>query len=123
MYEFSVLQKLNVTGTAVSGDIRTIGLDNFPVLKDLALSKHVYGGGDLQRVHDAPSLMEALYQFKKRLPNVGLLIRRWRLARDSPDHYNFHNHHSRAPLFLVEFVQVGSRTGWQWTNAVSQRLL
>lgn len=117
VYDLPLLETLDVSGTSVVGDIRTIGPDDFPVLKKLGLGDGVYGGGKMQRINEASSLMEARYQLMKRIPDV-FKQKRWNLADDSPDRYDVRGHHSREPPFLVEFVKIGLRMGWRWTNAV-----
>jgi len=116
VYDLPLLEILSLEGTKVEGDIRAIGESAFPALKHLDLSDHVYGGGTIQKIAEAASLMEARYQFMKQFPDVSTQ-RLCRLADDSPDRYYVSCHQSRAPPFWTEFVKVGPRMGWRWTNA------
>lgn len=115
--DFPLLEKLNVDGTKVTGDIREIGPNDFFAVKELCLGSGVYGGGDLERIQDAPDVMLARYYLKKRTPSL-FEHRRWSLSQESPERYEIHGHHSREPPFHVEFVKAGPRLGWRWTNCV-----
>jgi hypothetical protein len=112
-----VLEKLDVVGTQVTGDIREIGRSDFRSLKSLEVGTYVYGGGEIKRVIDAPSIMSARHQLKKQFPDVFTSTARLRLSQDSPERYDYRGHHTRLPPFWVEFVTFGRRTGWRWTNA------
>ena len=101
--------------TAVEGDFRNIGPDDFPSIRRLEVGGHVYGGGDLASLADAEAVMLAIYFLKKRNPEI-LEGKRWRLSEDSPQRYGVDGRYSRAPPFYVEFVEAGSRIGWRWTN-------
>ena len=69
--DFPHLKQLNLESTAVTGDIRDIGLSDFPSLEELDLPKGVYGGKgyELQLISDAPDLMRAVYLLKKSVLN------------------------------------------------------
>jgi hypothetical protein len=65
--DFPYLKELKLNDTAVTGDIRDIGENDFSSLERLILPKSVYGGDGyvLQRISDAPDLMRAVYLLKK----------------------------------------------------------
>jgi len=112
--DFPHLKKLDLLGTAVTGDIRDIGEHDFPSLEDLDLPKGVYGanGSELQRISDAPGLIRAVYLLKKQRPALINIIRWYgHLSEDSPDRYEYFP----APL-LIQFVTAGSRIGYRWTT-------
>lgn len=118
LFDFPVLEKVNLSGTKVTGDIRHITSSDFVSIKELNVGHGVYGGEDtFSRIDAATEFMLVKSIFLKRLPNL-FDSRRWHLAYDSPDRYDFHGHHSREPPFWVEFVRAGPRRGWRWTNAV-----
>jgi hypothetical protein len=118
--DFPNLKELYLGDTAVTGDIRDIGEDDFSSLEYLDLPKGVYGGSDyeLQRISDAPDLIRTLYLFKKR-PIVSL-VKNWCaiLSEDSPDWYELPpeiGNEDDTP-FLIRFVKAGSRLGYRWQN-------
>jgi hypothetical protein len=116
--DFPLLVLLGVSATKVPAEIGAIGPNDFLSLKELEFGNGIGGRGDLMAIKDAPSFMFSRYQLLKRRPEV-FKHRRWRLALDSPDFYEIHGHHSREPPFSVEFVKVGPRIGWRWTNGVT----
>ena len=65
--DFPHLKQLDLGGTAVTGDIRDIGENDFSSLERLSLPKSVYGGMGykFQRISDAPDLVSAVYFLKK----------------------------------------------------------
>lgn len=116
--DFPRLKALNLTGTAVTGDIRDIGENDFSSLEELMLPKGVYGGRgyEMQRISDAPDLIGAVYLFKKQRPSLKM---DWDwfayLSRDSPDWYDrADDDTAMSPPFRVCFVQAGSRIGYRW---------
>jgi hypothetical protein len=133
--DFPHLKILVLDGTAVTGDIRDIGEDDFSSLQSLMLPKGVYGGKgyQLQSISDAHDLMRTLYHFKKQRPALSLkswYYHRWygELSEASPDWYgvdvipeDVSNLHAFAfarlsdtPPFLIRIVVVGSRIGYRW---------
>ena len=76
--DFPRLKALNLTGTAVTGDIRDIGESDFSSLEELMLPKGVYGGRgyELQRISDAPDLIRAVYLFKKQRAS----LKKWKIG-------------------------------------------
>ena len=76
--DFPRLNALNLTGTAVTGDIRDIGESDFSSLEELMLPKGVYGGRgyELQRISDAPDLIRAVYLFKKQRAS----LKKWKIG-------------------------------------------
>lgn len=117
LFDFDRLERLDLADTRVTGDIRNIGPSDFKSLKQLELGDGIYGGGNLQSIHEAAEIMSARYTLKKRTPEL-FQNRRWWLSDDSPEHYTSNAHRSRAPPFYVEFVKAGPRLGWRWTNCV-----
>jgi hypothetical protein len=86
--DFPNLNKLYLLGTAVTGDIRDIGEDDFSSLEQLLLPKGVYGGRGykLQHVSDGHDLMRAVYLLNKQHPALtkNLLGVYWTIMEDSP---------------------------------------
>jgi hypothetical protein len=113
--DFQHLNKLYLLGTAVTGDIRDIGEDDFSSLEQLLLPKGVYGGRgyEFQRISDAPDLIRTLYLFYKQRPSL-IDIDNWygQLSRDSPDWYDAED--EDTPPFFISFVEAGSRLGYRW---------
>ncbi len=112
MADFPHLKALNLLDTAVTGDIRDIGENDFSSLESLYLPKKVYGGRELQSISDAHDLVRTLYLLRKQHP--ALILDNWhgKLSRDSPDWYDGSMYH--APPFYIYFVQAGSRIGYRW---------
>jgi hypothetical protein len=114
--DFPHLKELNLIGTAVTGDIRDIGKNDFLTLEQLLLPKGVYGGKgyQLQRISDGPDIVRAVYLLKKKIPALKMEDWRWLLSRDSPDWYESHG--DDPPPFYIRFVQAGPRIGYRWTS-------
>jgi hypothetical protein len=114
--DFHNLKDLVLECTAVTGDIRDIGENDFSSLEDLNLPEGVYGGrgSKLQRISDAPDLVRAVYLFGKQRPALSML-KYWygRLSEDSPDWYESAAD-LKYPPFNVRFVKAGSRIGYRW---------
>ncbi len=114
--DFPNLKELDFNMLSISGDVRDIGENDFPSLKELHLPNSVVGGHGyrLQRISNAPAIIRAVYRLKKQCP--GLKMKYWygTLSRDSPDWYAPTNRYYLPP-FNVYFVQVGSRIGYQWS--------
>ncbi len=87
--DFPHLIELNLLGTAVTGDIRDIGENDFLSLECLNLPKDVYGGNgyEFQRISDAPDVVSAIYLLKKQRPALEMGYWYVRLSGDSPDWY------------------------------------
>jgi hypothetical protein len=119
--DFPRLKKLNLIGTAVIGDIRDIGKNDFVSLEQLKLPKTVYGGYsyEFQRISDAPDLVRSLYLLKKQRPALSMLGS-WRgiLSQSSPDWYEPAAFDPFFISFSIHFVKAGPRVGYQW--AVTQ---
>ncbi len=117
--DFPHLKELKLGGTAVTGDVRDIGVNDFSVLGDVRLPKGVYGGNyyEFQRISDALGLVRALYLLKKQRPTLSMLGS-WRgeLSRTSPDWYEPADLRPEYILFSIHFVKAGSRIGYQWQN-------
>jgi hypothetical protein len=120
--DFHNLKELVLEYTAVTGDIRDIGENDFSSLERLTLPKSVYGGRgcQLQRISEATDLMRAVYLFKKQRP--ALKMEDWHqnwygeLSRDSPDWYELDGDFEDPP-FCTHFVQAGSRLGYRWADS------
>jgi hypothetical protein len=117
--DFPHLKKLNLGGTALTGDIRDIGDNDFSSLEQLILPKSVYGGRDskFQRISDGPDLIRVVYLFNKKQHHP-LLKLNWflELSEHSPDWYEMRNEYVAPPFYIV-FVQAGSRVGYRWETA------
>jgi hypothetical protein len=114
---FPQLRVLDLEGTAVTGDIRDIGADDFSKIEELVLPSTIYGGRgyELQRISDAPELMKALYLLMKQHPS--LFLDQWYgcLSQDSPDWYDW-DEDNVSPPFGISLVEAGSRIGYQWKD-------
>ncbi len=116
--DFSHLKVLALQSTAITGDVRDIGDNDFSSLEHLKLPRGVYGGVgyELQRISDAPDLMRSLYLLKKRRPTLAIL-KEWygELSADSPDWYE--SEVTESFPFYIYFVKAGSRIGYQWESS------
>ncbi len=116
--DFPHLKELNLRRTAVTGEIRDIGENDFASLEQLNLPKGVYGGAgyELQRISDTPDLVRAVYLLKKQRPT--LKIEDWYgvLSSDSPDWYESveEDEDEETPPFYIYFVEAGPRIGYRW---------
>jgi len=114
--DFPRLKDLDLTATAVTGDIRDIGENDFSSLEYLALPKGVFGGWgyEFQSISDAPDLIRAVYLLKKQRP--ALIMSSWsgKLSDDSPDWYDSADDDDDSPPFYICFVEAGSRFGYRW---------
>jgi hypothetical protein len=118
--DFPHLLDLDLDGTAVKGDIRDIGENDFPSLTYINLPMTVYGGVgyEFPCISDGLDLIRTLHQFKKQRPAISLSVYWYvRLSYDSPDWY----WHPDAgwdrvdtPPFFITFVKAGSRVGYRW---------
>ena len=116
--DFPRLKTLDLDFTAVTGDIRDFGEQDFSALEKLTLPPGVYGGYgyEFQGISDAPDVINSLYSIKKQRPT--LLMKYWyaKLSKDSSDWYDVEENDDTAPLFII-FVQAGSRFGYRWESA------
>jgi hypothetical protein len=119
--DFPHLKELFLDNTAVTGDIRDIGDNDFSSLEKLGLPKGVYGGGGyvLQSISDGHDLAAAVYLLHKQRPtlldNDGMMSWYGRLSKDSPDWYDAV--WDDVPFDIV-LVQAGSRVGYRWESKV-----
>jgi hypothetical protein len=125
--DFPQLRVLDLEGTAVTGDIRDMGKDDFSKLEQLYLPSTIYGGQDYEfhRISDAHELMRALYQIKKQHPS--LIVNGWhgKLSEDSPDWYGWDEEHEidedcASPPFWISLVEAGNRIGYQWKDDIGE---
>jgi len=116
--DFPHLKTLKLGETAVTGDIRDIGKNDFQSLERLSLPKTIYGGRgyELQRISDAPDLLRTVYLLKKQRP--ALKMKKWygKLSEDSPDWYESADDDIDTPPFYIRLVKAGSRIGYRWTT-------
>eukprot|EP00985_Skeletonema_marinoi_P020501 scaffold12212_cov86-Skeletonema_marinoi.AAC.3 len=114
--------------SGVTGDVREIGENDFPVLERLHLGEGAISSTrhEFQRIADVPSAAEAIYRLNRRDPPLIKIVKNsdyldwnWSLSRDSPEWYakNDKAGHPPPPLF-VDFVRAGSRVGWRWKAKV-----
>jgi hypothetical protein len=112
--DFPSLKKVDLHSTAVTGDIRDIGENDFLSLEELSLPERVYGGQGykFQRISDAPDLVRAVYLLKQQ--RRALKLEDWygELSEDSPDWYE--QMAIYLPPFRIRFVKAGSRVGYRW---------
>jgi hypothetical protein len=115
--DFPHLKELDLRYTAVTGDIRDIGANDFSSLEKLSLPEGVYGcsGYKFQRISEANDLVRTLYLLKKQHPALSML-KHWQatLSKDSPEWYEAVGEHVYQPPLTICFVQVGSRVGYRW---------
>ncbi len=125
--DFAHLKALNLLYTAVTGDIRDVGHNDFPSLEEVKLPSGVYGGEgyELQRISDGLDVVRAVYLFKKQRSALKMkekqllasIMKDWycRLSEDSPDRYDsIEDDGDDTPPFDITFVQAGSRLGYRW---------
>ena len=115
---FPRLQDLALQGTKVSGDIRDILPHHFPVLSRVSLGDRIYGGCNLWSIADAPSILTRLHKLQQERPHLVLESCHFRLSRQAAERYAAQCHYSYEPPFEIEFLWVGCRKGWRWTNSV-----
>ena len=117
MADFPHLKQLHLCITAVTGDIRDIGRNDFLSLKLLWLPKGVYGGdeNEFQRIADGPDVARAVYLLKKQRPALAI-PETWCaiLSEDSPDWYEPEDEDEETPPFYIYFVEAGPRIGYRW---------
>jgi hypothetical protein len=87
--DFPHLKVLSLIGTAVTGNIRDIGDNDFVSLQRLELPKGVYGcsGYECQSISEATDLVRAVYLLKKQRPALHMKDWNAKLSKDSPDWY------------------------------------
>jgi hypothetical protein len=115
--DFPHLEDLQLEDTAVTGDIRDIGDNDFPSLEYFDLPKKVYGGNgyELQRISDGPDLIRSVHLLKKQRPPLDI-PETWfaKLSEDSPEYYESVDDDGESPPFYICFVEAGSRFGYRW---------
>ncbi len=122
--DFPHLKKLDLRNTAVRGDIRDIGENDFSSLEELDLPRGVYGamGYEFQRISDGPEFIRAVYLLKKQRPAlINIILWYGELSGDSPDRYESvdEDEDNKVLPFHICFVEAGSRVGYRWENVDS----
>ncbi len=114
--DFPNLEELALRCTAVTGDIRDIGDDDFSSLGQLKLPKGVYGGKgyEFQRIADAHDIVRAVYLLNKQRPDLKMMGICGRLSQVSPEWYASDDYDDDSPPFFISFVKAGSRLGYRW---------
>jgi hypothetical protein len=117
--DFPLLKTLNLYNTAVTGDVRDIGENDFINLERLRFPFGVVGGNEykFQRIADVPSVVNAYYRLARRAKSLredAYSYYTWRLSEQSPDYYAASGRLS--PPLYISFVEVGSRLGWRWRS-------
>lgn len=119
--DFPRLENLSLFSSAVTGDIRDIGEQDFPVLNFLHLPKTVVGGDDskFRRISEISEYVNTVDIIRRQRDGSIFNDYTWHLTDDSPDRYSMDfldvlRH--PAPPFTIEFVQAGLRVGWYWRN-------
>jgi hypothetical protein len=115
--DFPNLKELDLLDTAITGDIRDIGENDFPSVEYyLDLPKGVYGGYgyEFQSITDGLDLMRAVYLLKKK-QRPALKMEGWDgvLSEHSPDRYESVDNRDTPPFYIC-FVEAGSRLGYRW---------
>ncbi len=112
------LEVLDLRYTAVTGDIRDIGENNFPSLTVLALPAGVYGGigHEFQRISDAQDVARIPYLFQKQRPEI--VLKDWHaiLSDDSPDSYDVEGYDIEFTPVFIRLAKAGNRVGYQWSS-------
>jgi hypothetical protein len=109
---FPRLESLELYGTRVTGDVRKIGLTDFPCLKDIRLGGHVYGGRSVKCIVEAPEIMEAWCRFEARNPGIFQSNQSLGFGLDT---------HPYSCLETVQAIQrAGRRYGWRWTDSFQE---
>jgi hypothetical protein len=105
--DFPHLKELDLDCTAVTGDIRDIGENDFSSLECLRLPKTVYGGNyyEFQHISDGHDLVRALYLFNKKRPVLKMEDWNGELSEDSPDWYGSADEDIDTPPFYIRFVK------------------
>jgi hypothetical protein len=115
--DFPHLRLLHLQRTAVTGDIRDIGNNDFSSLEALILPKGVYGGEGymFQHISDGPDVVRAVYLLKKQRPTLKIM-EYWyaTLSEDSPDRYESLEEDGDTPPLDICFVIAASRIGYRW---------
>ncbi len=120
--DFPHLNELDLDKTAVTGDIRDIGENDFSSLEheSLTLPKGVYCGRgyEFERISDAPQLVSTIYQVNTQLQGKLKLVH-WclNLSDDSPDWYPSRAIFNDTPPFCVRFQPWHPLRGYRWETA------
>ncbi len=118
--DFSRLDYLRLEGSAVTGDVRDITVNDFRGLNHLYLPSTVYGGVGYEfgSISEVPAFMNSIYRLQKRTPSLFDQCV-WYLSHSSPDSYvslSFaETYLPPAPLEFT-FIRAGPRLGWRWTQ-------
>ena len=107
------LKRLDLSGTAITGDIRDIGDNHFLHLDYLLPPDTIFGGRyhQFQRVSEVPSFTDTVSSILRRFANEDWC---WLLSEDSPDWYEDDDSILPEPPFKITFIRAGPRVGWRW---------
>mmetsp|Transcript_9430 Transcript_9430/g.20406 ORF Transcript_9430/g.20406 Transcript_9430/m.20406 type:complete len:510 (+) Transcript_9430:16-1545(+) len=123
--DFPLLEDLDLHGTSVTGDLRSMQVHHFPKMKTLGLPDL-----EFHRIGDVPGSMDTIFSLKKRTPSL-FRQKFWHLAKSSQDRYigqsrgrteSTKEELNTKPPFTIEVVKAGPRLGWRWTNADPREL-
>lgn len=99
----------------ITGDIRDIGENDFPMLQTIDLPQSVYGGNryNIMSISEAGELIASIYSLKKQRHRHLSLFEdfNWYLSKSSTDWYI--DEYEVYP-FSFCLVRAGSRLGWRW---------
>jgi len=105
--DFPCLKSLDLTKTAVRGDVREINVNDFCSLEWMWFPSGVYGGlgHHFQRISDVPAFTNSIYHLQKRTPTL-FDEWYWFLSKSSPDWYD-----GDYPRYRLHFVSHLFRQG------------
>ena len=126
--DFTLLKWIGLNRTSVRGDVRDIilrqGPRPFQALQWLGLDDQMYGASTIDKVADAPVVMQARHIIWRQssiatttTPIFPILVR---LAETSPDYHERVEQRlyssERDPPFWIQPVVAATRRGWRWSN-------
>ena len=118
--DFPHLENLDLTYTAVRGDMRDIHNLDFLSLKKLSLSSEIYGAEEykFEHISDAADVAATVSLFMKHRPAINFKCWYATLSSDSPDWYEESPNliEFPCPPFYIELVKAGPRWGWRWKD-------
>lgn len=115
--DFPNLKSLSLRQTKVTGQLRDIGDNDFPVIEVLKLPSTVVGGDryEIQRVAQAKELINDLLPLRRKRPELfSDRYFHWKLSDESEDIADPRDFMPDYHNYCFSFVQAGSRLGWRW---------